>query len=80
MDDAPLNMDKPVIEVNHKDLERFSEDSPFKSKCPVCKEGILLLGLDLENWKFREYDRCVGCGQQVKYKDINELNKMLQKT
>lgn len=60
------NIDKLVLRVYHKDLER-ADDGFFKSKCPVCKDGILLIrrsGVHLSR-----YDSCILCGQNIIYQD-----------
>jgi len=69
-----MNITKPVIEVNHKDLERCG-NSLFKSTCPVCEEGLLLVGRDQDTFILQEYDHCILCGQHYKYMDIQELRK-----
>jgi len=67
-----LNIDKPILDVIHAELERFS-DSIYKSVCPACKEGLLLVGRYPETMLLNEYDRCVLCGQRVRYLDIDTL-------
>ena len=69
-----INIKEPVIEVYHKDLERYGE-SLFRSVCPKCEEGLLLVGRDLKTFVLQEYDHCVLCGQQYKYLDIQKLRK-----
>lgn len=68
-----INISEPIIDINHKDLERHG-NSPYKSVCPKCEQGILLIYRN-ENFILQEYDRCVLCGQQFRYKDIQELRK-----
>jgi uncharacterized protein (DUF983 family) len=75
MDDVGINKNEPVIEVNHKDLERASDNSAYRSDCPKCKEGVLLVYRNPKTLVLQEYDRCVLCGQQFKYLDIDELRK-----
>lgn len=73
------NIEEAIIEVEHAKLERYSEDSLFKSKCPVCDDGVLLLRRHPETFILVEYDACILCGQHVCYTDIDELNKMFTK-
>jgi predicted RNA-binding Zn-ribbon protein involved in translation (DUF1610 family) len=69
------NFDEPVIEVNHKDLERY-DDSMYKSVCPKCNNGILLIYREHASLKLLANDVCVSCGQHFKYLDIEEMNKL----
>jgi len=71
----PNNATKPIKEIRHADLERWSDESRFKSKCPVCADGILLIGRD-ELGQLQGFDRCIGCGQAFKYLDIDDLRKL----
>jgi len=69
------NVDKPAIRVRHAALERVSEDSDFKSVCPVCEDGILLMHRDKDHgFKLKAVDTCMSCGQMFIYIDIDELN------
>ena len=70
-----INLEEPIIEIRHSDLERHSEESAFKSKCPKCKNGVLLIYRE-ENGRLREFDACIACGQRVKYLDIDKLRKL----
>jgi len=63
---------KPVIQVSHADLERW-DDGPYKSKCPTCKDGILMICRDSSTFKLQRRDRCISCGQQFNYTDA-EIN------
>ena len=38
-----MNAESAVIEVRHDQLERCSDGSAYKSKCPACSDGILLV-------------------------------------
>jgi len=69
------NVDAPAIEVRHADLQRCSSESPFKSKCPSCENGMLLLYRGI-NGQLQEVDRCIACGQTVRYLDIADLRKL----
>lgn len=66
----PPNLEKPILEVRHTDLERLTPRSPYRSKCPVCPDGGLLIRRQ-EGPPFALlcYDNCVVCGQPVKYLD-----------
>lgn len=66
----PPNLNKPVLEVWHADLERLTPRSPYRSKCPVCPDGGLLIRRQPEPpYALLCYDNCVLCGQPVKYLD-----------
>ena len=70
------NVNEPVMEVRHADLERATDDSAFKSKCPKCKTGVLLIRRDQVSFRLLEYDSCIACGQQVLYLDIDDLRRL----
>lgn len=65
---APLNLNSPVLNVKHSELKRF-DSGGYKSKCPVCSNGILLIVRDKQTFKMIRQDRCVSCGQKVFYTD-----------
>jgi hypothetical protein len=69
------NIGKPPLKVHHSDLERFS-DSPYKSKCPVCKKGALLIRRHPKTFELIELDICIACGQSFIYLDIRTLRRM----
>lgn len=74
MDDlACKNINKPVIEVNHADLQDFCETSIYRKICPACKEGVLAVHRDNKTFELSEYDYCFLCGQRVRYMDINKM-------
>jgi thiol-disulfide isomerase/thioredoxin len=58
----------PVL-VSHLDLERVSNDSLFRSWCPSCKKGMLLVQRDQGTFRLINVDRCTLCGQTVIYTD-----------
>jgi len=70
-----MNVNAPVLAVKHSELERFSDESAYKSICPACKNGLLLVYRNSKTLALEEYDRCILCGQQYKYLDIEELKK-----
>jgi hypothetical protein len=72
--ERPKNLDKPPIDVNHADLEKYGE-SKYKAVCPKCG-GLLLVGRDRYTFVLEEFDRCLLCGQAYRYTDINELRKL----
>lgn len=80
------NLNKEPIFVRHADLERTStsDDSEYKSNCPVCKVGVLLVMRDQSTLEIIQKDYCVLCGQHVIYTDIGkqdivEPNKPVRK-
>lgn len=70
------NIGKPPIRIAHAELERFSDESPYKSKCPACPKGVLLIYREDFGGRLLEGDCCIGCGQRVIYTDIERLRKM----
>lgn len=71
-----INVEKTVVRVRHSELERASKSSCYKSKCPVCKKGILLIYRDKNTLQLSEYDRCMSCGQRFVYTDIDKVRSM----
>ena len=69
-----INIKKPVITVKHADLER-TDTSSYRSVCPKCKAGTLLVSRNQKTFKLLAEDRCVLCGQLFIYSDIAELQK-----
>lgn len=67
------NINASVINIAHKDMERYCEESIFRIICPVCKVGLLLVGRNQKTFELLEYDNCVLCGQKVRYTDIEDL-------
>jgi hypothetical protein len=72
--DRPVNIDKPCTSVRHSELTRVGQ-SPYKSECPTCKKGLLLIHRDWNTFLLEEFDRCVLCGQLFQYLDIADLRK-----
>jgi hypothetical protein len=68
------NINKQVVNVNHNELTRFG-DGIYKSECPECKEGLLLVGRNQETLILEEYDYCVLCGQSFRYLDIETMRE-----
>jgi len=69
---AGKNIESPIIYLKHSDLERVS-DSLFKSSCPICKRGVLLVHRHPKTFLLEEFDHCVLCGQRFIYTDIQLL-------
>jgi uncharacterized protein (DUF983 family) len=65
-------IDAEPMEVEHARLERWDpETSIYKSVCPVCRKGALLIPRDRETGALRREDRCILCGQRVIYTDAS---------
>lgn len=67
-----LNINKEPVKVRHSHLKRVDKSSLYKSECPVCNEGVLLVHRD-DDMNLSENDICILCGQRVVYTDIDEL-------
>jgi hypothetical protein len=68
------NIGKEPVFVRHSELSRVqavdgSGASPFRSWCPVCEQGILLVGR--ETMTLNRVDRCIVCGQLFVYEDAD---------
>ena len=73
-DPPPANLHAPALHVRHADLKRV-DDSPYRSQCPACKQGILLVGRDRHTLLLLQGDNCIACGQRVYYDDIEDLRE-----
>jgi len=60
------------VSVPHKLLKRASEDSDFRSICPVCEDGHLMMRRDPSTLKLQKNDNCTQCGTRFIYEDIEE--------
>jgi len=69
-----FNIGNPPREVYHAELEP-ADDGLYKSMCPVCGEGILLVMRGQSNLELLDTDRCILCGQTYIYQDIEEMKK-----
>lgn len=63
------NLRSPIQEVRHADLSRASENSIYRSNCPVCHEGVLPVARNQATFTLVRYDRCTSCGQAFWYTD-----------
>lgn len=63
------------LKVNHKELERFCPESKYKSKCPKCSNGLLLMRRNPSTSRLENFDHCISCGQTFLYLDIDDLRK-----
>lgn len=59
-----------LIQVRHQDLPRADDESIYRSKCPSCNGGLLLLRRDQITLNIMVTDLCIQCGQAVEYSDI----------
>ena len=75
MDDlAGINIDKEPITVKHSDLSKVKY-SKFRSNCPVCEVGFLLVQRDDDTFELLAGDNCILCGQRFIYSDIEQIGR-----
>ena len=67
------NLYSQPVHVKHSDLVRFDDESMYRSICPVCGDGVLLVGRDVTTFGLLAEDRCLLCGQAVIYDDIERM-------
>lgn len=70
-----VNVKNEIIKLNYKDLKRAVEGHPYRSICPICKKGVLLVGRNNKTLELQAMDYCILCGQHYIYMDIGELRK-----
>lgn len=71
-----INLNNPPIEITHSSLKREGE-SLYRSQCPVCEDGLLLVGRDQNTLELQKNDVCILCGQHFTYADIEEMRQTL---
>ena len=65
---ALININRKTIKVKHSELKRADRNSIYRSRCPACKEGVLLVQRDQDdNFALLNVDRCILCGQRFIY-------------
>ena len=64
-----VNFNKPMLVVRHSDLKRADDRSLYRSQCPKCKLGILMMHRT-NSCLLSIKDRCLLCGQEVRYTDV----------
>lgn len=64
-----INLGKPPIKVKHSELKRV-DDSSYRSVCPVCKDGVLLMRRDPQTYELLNVDVCILCGQLFIYEEM----------
>lgn len=70
MSEIGSNVGAPLVRVNHASLERTDPDlSVFRSNCPKCDHGMLLMRRNRETFAIQRDDRCTLCGQAFRYTD-----------
>jgi len=69
----PKLFDAKPIHITHSKLERADDESAYRSRCPGCKDGLLLVMRDQKTMQLQAEDRCVSCGQLFIYDDIEEM-------
>ena len=68
-------MSKEAIAVYWSRLRPTLEKYTYKRECPFCENGLLLVGRDRETMELEEHDGCIGCGQRVRYLDIEKIRE-----
>jgi hypothetical protein len=63
----PKNLRAPVKRVLHSTLKRYEPQSAYKSDCPACPDGLLLVRRVMGVLQREDY--CLCCGQPVYYLD-----------
>ena len=70
------NAKNKPIEVRHQDLEPDSDESLFRSECPICSRGVLLVRRDQKTFHLSSWDNCISCGQQFIYTDFENSGEV----
>lgn len=73
---AGENFGKKPIHVNFFLLDDPGLGGNYKSECPVCKDGLLLMTRDSNTGELLNRDSCTLCGQQFIFDDISLVKKV----
>lgn len=65
--EAGCNITKPWVRLRHSSLKRMNNTSPFRSWCPICDQGVMLV--QREGAHLLRVDHCTMCGQRFIYED-----------
>lgn len=68
-DQTAIHIHAPELPVRHQDLVRVG-DSVHASECPRCNGGVLPMQRLAHNRLLLNTDRCLNCGQAVRYTDV----------
>ena len=69
-----INKDSPPRAVKHSELTRVG-DSRYKSDCPECGVGTLLVRREEKSLRLEAYDTCILCAQRFTYSDILQMRE-----
>ncbi len=65
-----------VADLRHAKMGKVSENSDWKAECPFCTEGLFLVQRNQKPpHQLLEYDNCIGCGQYIRWVDIEEMRQ-----
>lgn len=69
------NIGKPIMQVNHFELNPL-DDRPnrWMSECPLCG-GVLTVTRDSKTYEIQPYDLCRLCGQRFEYLDVEDMRR-----
>ena len=63
------NYNRPHVRVRHSDLRRIDEDTAYRSDCPECGLGVLLVQRDQTTLVLLRSDLCARCWTRFWYTD-----------
>jgi hypothetical protein len=66
---------KEPCHVTHSKLQR-ADSSHYRSICPDCVKGVLLVGRDPKTFELLAEDNCILCARRFIYTDIEELRAL----
>lgn len=66
---------RPLAVEHHMLTPSDRESNKLASLCPTCKRGTLGVIRSSNTLRLMEYDRCLLCGQVVRYIDIEDMRK-----
>lgn len=64
-----VNMDAEEIRVFHRFALQRSGESAYRSHCPKCGVGLLLVRRNQQTMQLLRRDRCTSCAQAFYYMD-----------
>lgn len=74
----PHNIHAAPISVRHSELPRDDSESAYRSVCPACSKGLLLVRRNPVTFALTRIDTCTNCGQTVVYEDETIADEVVE--
>lgn len=65
-------LDSNALSINYFELP-YDDKFQWRRDCPVCSDGLLLIGRDRDTLEIERKDRCTLCAQQFIFLDLDKM-------